>query len=57
MDPSDILSTPFLCLGSYEEIAQHLRVCRERWDITYYSVRDVEAFAPVMGLLRDADGA
>jgi len=57
MDPSDILSTPFLCLGSYEEIAQHLRECRLRWDINYYSVRDVEAFAPVMGLLRDADGA
>ncbi len=57
MDTADILCSPFLCLGTYEEIAQHLWECRERWAINYYSVRDVEAFAPVMGLLRDADGA
>jgi hypothetical protein len=57
MDTADILCSPFLCLGTYEEIAEHLRVCRERWDINYYSVRDVEAFAPVIRLLRDADGA
>jgi len=57
MDIADILSSPFLCLGSYEEIAQHLRVCRERWGVSYFSVRDVEAFGPVIRLLRNADGA
>jgi probable F420-dependent oxidoreductase len=50
----DALSTPFLCIGSHEEIAAHLRTCRERWGFSYYSVRDVEAFAPVVQLLRGA---
>ncbi len=54
MDVSDILCTPFLCLGTYEEMAQHLLNCRERWGISYYSVRELETFAPVMTLLRHA---
>ncbi len=51
---ADALSTPFLCVGSHAEIAAHLRRCRERWGFTFYSVRDVGAFAPVVTLLRDA---
>jgi len=54
MHPSDILCTPFQCLGSHEEMAQHLLMCRERWGISYYSVRDIEAFAPVIRLLRSS---
>ncbi len=57
MDVADILCTPFLCLGTHEEMAQHLLMCRERWGISYYSVRDIEAFAPVMRLLRRDDAA
>jgi probable F420-dependent oxidoreductase len=53
MRVDDILATPYLCLGTHHEIAQHLIRCRERWGITYYSVRSVEAFAPVIGLLRE----
>lgn len=56
MDASDILCTPFLCLGTYEEMAQHLLNCRQRWGVSYYSVRDMETFAPVMTLLRQTDG-
>jgi probable F420-dependent oxidoreductase len=55
MNTSDILSTPFLCLGTREEIAVHLFACRERWGINYYTVRELEAFVPVMELLRAAD--
>jgi hypothetical protein len=47
----DALGTPFLAFGTHEEIAQHLRRCRERWGISYFSVRDVEPFAPVISLL------
>lgn len=53
--PDDILSTPFLCLGSHEEMARHLLACRERWGISYFSVRDIDAFAPVMALVRRLD--
>ncbi len=52
---SDVLVTPFLCVGTHEEIAQHLLACRARWGISYFTVRDVEAFAPVMALVRSLD--
>lgn len=54
--PSDVLSTPFLCLGSHEQMAHHLLACRDRWGISYYTVRDIEAFAPVIELVRRLDG-
>ena len=37
------LSTPFLAIGTHDEIAAHLVECRRRWGISYFSVRDVEA--------------
>jgi len=49
------LSTPFLALGTHEEMAQHLLTCRERWGISYYVVRDIEAFAPVIDALSHED--
>lgn len=51
----DALVTPFLALGTHDEIAQHLVTCRERWGISYYVVRDIEGFAPVIERLRRAD--
>ncbi len=48
----DALATPFLALGTHAEIADHLRMCRERWGISYYTVRDIPAFAPVIDRLR-----
>jgi probable F420-dependent oxidoreductase len=51
MTVADILATPYLCLGTHEQIAEHLIACRERWGITYYSVRSLETFAPVIELL------
>jgi probable F420-dependent oxidoreductase len=55
MDPADAACTPFLCVGTHAEIAQHLLVCRERWGFSYYSVRDMDAFSPVLAALRDQD--
>jgi probable F420-dependent oxidoreductase len=52
---SDALCTPFLCLGTHDEIARHLLACRERWGFSYFTVRDIEAFAPVMARLREED--
>jgi len=48
----DALSTPFLALGTHDEIAAHLETCRERWGISFFSVRDLDAFAPVIARLR-----
>ena len=44
----DALATPFLALGTHDGIAEHLLVCRERWGISYFSVRDISNFAPVI---------
>ncbi len=55
MDVADALSTPFLCLGTHAEMAQHLVACRVRWGFSYFSVRDIDAFAPVIERLRDVD--
>jgi probable F420-dependent oxidoreductase len=52
---ADALTTPFLALGTHAEIAEHLQACRRRWGISYYSVRDLETFAPVIERLRQAD--
>ena len=48
----DALATPFLAVGTHEQIARHLHECRDRWGITYFSVRDLDAFAPVIALSR-----
>jgi probable F420-dependent oxidoreductase len=49
---SDVLATPFLCLGTHEEIAEHLLACRQRWAIEYYTVRVIDDFAAVIDRLR-----
>ena len=48
----DALSTPFLAIGTHDEIADHLVQCRDRWGITYFSVRDIATFAPVIERLQ-----
>jgi probable F420-dependent oxidoreductase len=50
---SDVLATPFLCLGTHEEIASHLRACRQRWGIEYYTVRAIDEFEPVLARLQE----
>ena len=52
IDVADALLTPYLCLGTPAEIADHLLACRERWGFSYFSVRDAGAFAPVIARLR-----
>jgi hypothetical protein len=37
-------------------MAHHLLACRDRWGISYFTVRDIEGFAPVMALVRSLDG-
>jgi probable F420-dependent oxidoreductase len=55
IDVSDALETPFLCIGTHDEIADHLLTCGQRWGIEYYTVRRMEEFEPVVQLLRGSD--
>ncbi len=51
----DALATPFLALGSHDEIADHLLACRDRWGISYVSVRDMASFSPVIPRIRQVN--
>ena len=51
----DVETTPFMAIGTADEIADHLVRCRERWGISYFSVRSIEAFQPVIERLRMVD--
>ncbi|MGB8861655.1 MAG: TIGR03621 family F420-dependent LLM class oxidoreductase [Ilumatobacteraceae bacterium] len=48
----DASVTPFLAYGTHDEIAAHLRRCRSRWGISYFSVRSIDDFQPVIERLR-----
>jgi len=37
--------------GVSVQIADHLLRCRERWGFSYFTVRDIESFSPVVELL------
>lgn len=52
LDLQDLLETPFAAIGTHDEVAAHLRRCRERWGISYFTVRDLTGFAPVIERLR-----
>jgi hypothetical protein len=55
LELTDALETPFLCIGTHDEIAEHLLRCRQRWGIEYYTVRCIEEFEAIMGRLRLLD--
>ena len=57
LDLEDVLETPFLAIGTHDEMAEHLRRCRQRWGISYFTVRDLEGFAPVIARLREPSSA
>ncbi|MGO9876087.1 MAG: TIGR03621 family F420-dependent LLM class oxidoreductase [Acidimicrobiia bacterium] len=48
----DALRCPFLAIGTHDEIADHLWACRQRWGISYFSVRSIDEFAPVIEKIR-----
>ena len=48
----DAASTPYLLIGTVDEIVVHMTTCKERWGINYFAVRELDAFAPVLAALR-----
>jgi probable F420-dependent oxidoreductase len=47
----DLGGTPYVLVGSVGAIVEQLQAARERWGISYVTVRDEEAFAPVAARL------
>ena len=54
MSALDILQTPFLLIGTVDEIAAQVLLGRERYGFTYYTVHGpfAEEFAPVIERVR-----
>jgi probable F420-dependent oxidoreductase len=50
--PEDAASTPYLLIGTVDEIVAHMTTCNERWGINYFAVRELDDFAPVLRALR-----
>jgi hypothetical protein len=48
----DAMATPYLLIGTVEEIVLHLMTCNERWGINYFAVRELDDFEPVLSALR-----
>jgi len=48
----DAEATPYLLIGTVEEIVLHLMTCNERWGINYFAVRELDDFEPVLRALR-----
>ncbi len=44
--------TPYALMGTLDEVVAKIEACRERWGISYFVVRDCEAFAPVIERFR-----
>ena len=51
-DPSDLAGTPFLLVGTVDEIVEQLHLARERWGFSYFVTRDAAATAPVIDAMR-----
>ena len=48
----DAGSTPYLLIGTVDEIVAHMVNCNERWGISYFAVRELDDFEPVLQALR-----
>ena len=45
---ADAAVIPYLMVGSVDEIVDHIHACRDRWGITYFVVRALDEFAPIL---------
>lgn len=48
----DAAVTPYILVGTVEEIVEQMQVSQRRWGISYYVVRELEAFEPILQRLR-----
>jgi hypothetical protein len=50
LTPDEILESPYVLIGTVDQMIEDLQECRKRWGISYYVVFEpyVDAFAPVV---------
>ena len=55
MTAAELAEIPYVLIGSADEIAQEILRARDRWGITYFAVRALEDFAPVIARVRELE--
>lgn len=53
--PQELAEIPYVLVGTVDEIAAKILRCRDRWGISYFAVRELEAFEPVIEAVRSAE--
>ncbi len=48
----DLREIPYALIGSVDQIVEKLHMCRDRWGISYFAVRDLDSFAPIIAACR-----
>jgi len=48
----DARETPYLLVGTVDEVVDHMVTCNERWGINYFAVRELDEFEPVLRAVR-----
>ena len=53
LTPDEILQSPYVLIGTVDQMVDDLQACRNRWGISYYVVREpyMDALAPVVARL------
>jgi probable F420-dependent oxidoreductase len=53
LTPDEILQSPYVLIGTVDQMVEDLQLCRERWGISYYVIFEpyLDAFAPVVARL------
>ncbi len=51
----ELAEIPYVLTGSVEEIADKIVRCRDRWGITFFAVRMLDDFAPVIERVRELE--
>jgi hypothetical protein len=53
LGPEEILQSPYVLLGTVDQLVEDLQARRERWGISYYTIFEpyMDAFAPIVAHL------
>ena len=53
LSPEEVLQSPYVLIGTVDEIIEDIQARRERWGISYYAIFEpyVDAFAPIVARL------
>jgi hypothetical protein len=55
MTPTELEAIPYVLIGTVDAIAHEILRARDRWGITYFAVRTLEDFGPVIERVRELE--